>query len=106
MTHQNVIKKGNNIEAISLINKDYKILAEYNLKNIAKIFNEKDLIISEGSIVRVIREPYFGKIGKVVSLPPELIKMKSETKVRVAKIEFDNKKEIIPRANLEVILSN
>ena len=33
--------------------------------------------------------------------------MKSETKVRVAEVEFDdNSKEIIPRANLEVILSN
>ena len=33
--------------------------------------------------------------------------MKSETKVRVAKIEFSNgNQEIIPRANLEVILSD
>ena len=72
-----------------------------------KTFNEDDLIISEGSVVRVIREPFFGKIGKVVSLPTELHKMKSETKVRVAKIEFSNREqEIIPRANLEVILSD
>ena len=70
-------------------------------------FNEDDLIISEGSVVRVIREPFFGKIGKVISLPTELHKMKSETKVRVAKIEFLNRsQEIIPRANLEVILSD
>ena len=72
-----------------------------------KIFNQDNLIISEGSVVRVIREPFFGKIGKVVFLPAELFKMKSETKVRVAKIEFSNgKQEIIPRANLEVILSD
>jgi len=33
--------------------------------------------------------------------------MKSETKVRVAEIEFsDTSKEIIPRANLEVIFSD
>ena len=70
-------------------------------------FNEEDLVISEGSVVRVIREPFFGKIGKITSLPYELVQMKSETKVRVAEIEFENKtKEIIPRANLEVILSN
>ncbi len=70
-------------------------------------FNEEDLVISEGSLVRVIREPFFGKIGKITSLPYELVQMKSETKVRVAEIEFENKtKEIIPRANLEVILSN
>lgn len=73
----------------------------------SKDFSEDDLIISEGSIVRVIREPYFGRIGKIISLPFELMKMKSETKVRVAEVEFDdNSKEIIPRANLEVILSN
>jgi len=70
-------------------------------------FSEDDLIISEGSIVRVIREPHFGRLGKIVNLPYELVEMKSETKVRVAEIEFDdNSKEIIPRANLEVILSN
>ena len=70
-------------------------------------FSNDDLIISEGSIVRIIREPYFGKIGKITNLPYELVEMKSETKVRVAEVEFsDNTKEIIPRANLEVILSN
>jgi len=72
-----------------------------------KSFNDDDLIISENSIVRVIREPYFGRIGKIVSLPTELMTMKSETKVRVAEVEFKDKTtEIIPRANLEVILSN
>ncbi len=45
-------------------------------------------------------------IGRIVSLPFELVEMKSETKVRVAKIKFPSgKEEIIPRANLEVILS-
>jgi len=72
-----------------------------------KSISNQDLIISEGSSVRVIREPYFGKIGKIVSLPYDLMTMKSETKVRVAEVEFeDGLKEIIPRANLEVILSN
>ncbi len=74
---------------------------------ISREFNEDDLIISEGSVVRVIREPHFGRIGKISKLPFELQKMKSETKVRVAEVEFDDKsKDIIPRANLEVILSN
>ncbi len=73
----------------------------------SKILSEDDLVISEGSSIRVIREPFFGKIGKIVSLPYELVKMKSETQVRVAEVEFEDKsKEIIPRANLEVILSN
>ena len=64
-----------------------------------------DMAISEGSPVRVIRSPFFGKVGIVKSLPPELVKMESETMVRIAEIEFsDGKIEIIPRANLEMIL--
>ena len=68
-------------------------------------YKETDLAISEGSLIRVIRAPYFGKVGKVKSLPAELTKMESETMVRVAEIEFeDGSIEIIPRANLEMIL--
>ena len=73
----------------------------------SKDFSEDDLIISIGSNVRVIREPYFGKIGKITNLPSELQIMKSETKVRVAEVQFKDKTiKIVPRANLEVILSN
>jgi len=69
-------------------------------------YEEADLAISDGSLIRVIRAPYFGKVGKVRSLPPELTKMESETMVRVAEIEFnDGSIEIIPRANLEMILT-
>ena len=73
----------------------------------SKEFNESDLVISEGSTVRIIREPHFGKLCKVISLPSDLMKMQCETMVRVAEVEFSDKtKKIIPRANLEVILSN
>ena len=69
-------------------------------------YEEADLAITEGSLIRVIRAPYFGRVGKVKSLPPELAKMESETMVRVAEIEFeDGTIEIIPRANLEMILT-
>ena len=72
-----------------------------------KIVSDDDLIISIDSVVRVIRKPYFGIIGRVVELPHELIVMESQTKVRVAKVKFeDNTEKIIPRANLEVILSD
>ena len=59
--------------------------------------------ISIGSIVRVIRSPLFGKIGEVVSLPTDLQQMESETLVRVAEIKIDDKKLLIPRANLESV---
>ena len=69
-------------------------------------FDESDLAINEGSLIRVIRAPYFGRVGTVKSLPRELAKMESETLVRVAEIEFEDRAvEIIPRANLEMIFT-
>ena len=71
-----------------------------------KSFDELDLVIAEGAMVRVIREPYFGSVGIVKKLPSSLEKMESETEVRVAEIEFeDGSVKTIPRANLEIILS-
>ena len=59
--------------------------------------------ITEGSLVRVIRSPYFGQIGTVTSLPHELQKMESETMVRVAEVNINNQNFVIPRANLEMV---
>ncbi|MBT88533.1 MAG: hypothetical protein CMG30_03035 [Candidatus Marinimicrobia bacterium] len=59
--------------------------------------------IQAGSLVRVIRAPFFGRMGKVIDLPSELRKMESETMVRVAIIEIDGKNVDIPRANLEMV---
>ena len=59
--------------------------------------------IQEGSTVRVIRSPNFGKIGTVSSLPSELKKMESETMGRVAEISIDGVDTLIPRANLEMV---
>jgi hypothetical protein len=42
-------------------------------------------------------------MGEVVSLPPELQQMESETMVRVAKVKIDNDVFSIPRANLEMV---
>ncbi len=57
-----------------------------------------------GSSIRCIRSPYFGMIGKVSVLPPELQVVDSEAKVRVLEVEFkDGKKFIVPRANVELI---
>ena len=57
-----------------------------------------------GTPVRVIREPHFGRIGKVTDLPPELQKLETEAMVRVLGVEFDDgSKAIIPRANVELI---
>lgn len=61
-------------------------------------------ILEPGSLIRIIRQPNFGKIAKVVGLPEELTKVESETLVRILEAEFeDGTKFRIPRANVEVI---
>jgi len=54
--------------------------------------------------VRIIREPYFGMIGKVVDLPVALENIETESKVRVLEVELENNKRVkLPRANVEII---
>ena len=57
-----------------------------------------------GTPIRIIRQPYFGAIGKVHSLPVELQKLESESMVRVVNIELDEGEVVtVPRANVEII---
>ena len=57
-----------------------------------------------GSLVRVIRAPYFGVLGQVTSLPPELREMESGTLVRTAEVKLaDGRVVLLPRANLEMV---
>lgn len=57
-----------------------------------------------GTLVRVIREPYFGAIGKVVNLPVELNEVESESRVRILQVELDDGRVVtVPRANAEII---
>ncbi|MFZ5981426.1 MAG: hypothetical protein ACOYVF_12435 [Candidatus Zixiibacteriota bacterium] len=57
-----------------------------------------------GSPVRVIRHPYFGRLGKVTDLPSPLQVLESESKARILEVEFeDGKRAVVPRANVEMI---
>jgi hypothetical protein len=57
-----------------------------------------------GTSVRIIREPNFGAIGEVASLPVELQRVESGSKVRVLVVRLDDGTEVtIPRANVEII---
>jgi hypothetical protein len=57
-----------------------------------------------GGTIRVIRQPNFGKIGKITALIEELHSVESETKVRILEAELeDGTKVTLPRANVEVI---
>jgi hypothetical protein len=60
--------------------------------------------LREGSPVRVIRHPYFGRLGSVTDLPAPLEVLESESKARVLEVQFeDGKRAIVPRANVEMI---
>ncbi len=58
-----------------------------------------------GSLLRVIRPPHFGRIGRVVELPSELRPLDTEANVRVLVVEFADSGEraVVPRANVELI---
>ena len=82
-----------------------EIIVSYDEK--IKIHEEEDYLkegMSVGTLVRIIREPYFGRIGKVKSLPPELRRIDTESNVRIVEIELDDGNVVIvPRANVEII---
>ena len=57
-----------------------------------------------GTSVRVIRQPYFGAIGQVVSLPVELQEIETRSQVRILVVELeDGRRVTVPRANVEII---
>ncbi len=57
-----------------------------------------------GMVVRLIREPYFGKLGKVTALPAELVPLETEARVRVLEVELESGQRVtLPRANIEMI---
>lgn len=77
-------------------------------------FDEDELIAKEatmpileiGTLVRVIRQPHFGRIATVTALPEELTMVESETMVRILEAAFDDGIKVrLPRANVEVIES-
>lgn len=55
-----------------------------------------------GDQIRIIREPYFGRICRVSALPTDLQLLPTGSKVRVLHAELDGGQQIIvPRANVE-----
>lgn len=80
------------------------IIPDFNLKNEELKSVDSSSGIQIGNIVRIIRAPYFGLIGKVTNLPPELLKIETEANVRVLEVELKSgEKVILPRANIELI---
>lgn len=57
-----------------------------------------------GDQIRIIREPYFGRICKVAALPADLRFLPTGSKARVLEAELDDGQQIIiPRANVELL---
>ena len=57
-----------------------------------------------GDPLRVIRDPYFGQIGRVSDLIPELRRIETGASVRVLEVSFeDGERAVVPRANVELI---
>ncbi len=64
-------------------------------------------LLQIGTPIRVIREPYFGMLGKVTELPPQLHTVESGAEVRVLKAKLDDGQEVlVPRANVEIIATS
>jgi hypothetical protein len=57
-----------------------------------------------GLNVRIVKEPYFGRLGTITSLPPKLYQVDTESMIRVLIVELDNGTHVVvPRANVELI---
>lgn len=69
----------------------------------AKRKDESRTWMEIGDKVRIIREPYFGLIGKVSNLPPQPTLIPTESHVRVLEVELETgERVIVPRANVEI----
>jgi hypothetical protein len=57
-----------------------------------------------GRLVRIIREPYFGKLATVADLPAEPVVIETEARVRVVNLQLREGGDLVlPRANVELI---
>ncbi|MFN8176508.1 MAG: hypothetical protein U0167_01130 [bacterium] len=59
-----------------------------------------------GTRVRIIREPHFGRLGRVAELPSALQRLPTEAAVRVLVVDLEGgSRHVLPRANVEIIES-
>lgn len=68
-----------------------------------EIESKEDGTLKVGKLVRIIRSPYFGMIGKVAELPIEPVSIETESKARILKVQIDSQIISVPRANVELI---
>lgn len=78
--------------------------SDYTVDAFSKLKDVENPGLYIGATVRIIRAPYFGRIARVVALPPELQTLETESKTRILEVEFvdSGEKVILPRANVEL----
>jgi len=80
------------------------IIPHEKLEGVKETGDVLDSGMVPGTLVRIIREPHFGSIGTVSSLPVQLQEVKTGSSVRVLEVELeDGRKVVVPRANVEII---
>lgn len=61
--------------------------------------------LEPGARVRLIREPYFGRLGVVTALPAEPVEIPTGALVRVLAARLDDGREVVvPRSNVEIVV--
>lgn len=61
-------------------------------------------IMHAGSVVRIIRDPHFGELGKVIDLPTAPAVLDTEAKVRILTVALAGGERVtLPRANVELV---
>jgi hypothetical protein len=60
-------------------------------------------VLEVGASVRVIRDPYFGTLGRVASLPHEPRILGTGSRARVLEVVCEDGRQVtVPRANVEI----
>ena len=86
-----------------------EIIVPIEARDLARIEGETETTASLDGMglntrIRIIRQPHFGALGRVISLPAELQEIETRSKVRVAEVELDDgQRVLVPRANVEII---
>jgi hypothetical protein len=82
-----------------------ELIIPYDDPNVVEDYSEEFSDgMRKGSVLRVIREPYFGEITRVTDLPVELQKVETGSLVRVVELQLsDGRIVTVPRANVEII---
>lgn len=83
-----------------------EVIIPYDQQESGSFTGEPELSggMKPGTPVRIIADPYFGKIGAVSNLPVQLQVVETGSQVRVVDVQLDGGEEVtVPRANVEII---